>query len=510
MKVRSAACCFLLSSVVVGSALGQAARPPYTLEIHSRVVLTDVTVTDRHGNPVTGLNRHDFSIFDNGRPQQLSSFDEHREQMASLEQTTDESGQFSNTFLRHPPPQVNVLLFDDTTMDIADQMYLFEQMKKFVASLPVGEPVAVYTRSGDVTVQVANFTSDHAALLAGIRRAIPRLQQPGSWMASEEDTLRQMAFYLSQVPGRKNLLWFSGGSNLFLNPDEISEAALMDAAYRRRTYDMLEAERIAIYPIDARGLTMAPHPWQNMQMIADAAATGGKAYINTNGLALAADRILNTDGDYYTLTYSPTDLKNNHQWHHVEVKLDRRGYHLSYRQGYFDDASEGRRPERRTRTRLRANGNPQAVPNDRSDPILFSAQVLPVSSGMPPDPAAPPLKRGQQRYVVKYTVHAKDIFARDMVGNQGKDVVGAAALDFDSNGYPVSRTVEKVTMTVNEEKARRVPHPRVTFNQEVNLPKGQNYLYLAVWDMTTGRLGMLNASVDVDTKPESGKPRNPR
>ena len=55
---------------------------------------------------------------------------------------------------------------------------------------------------------------------------------------------------------------------------------------------MLEAERIAIYPIDARGLTvvfgMAAMAVAAQQMREDAAATGGTAYVNTNGLALAS------------------------------------------------------------------------------------------------------------------------------------------------------------------------------------------------------------------------------
>jgi hypothetical protein len=35
------------------------------------------------------------------------------------------------------------------------------------------------------------------------------------------------------------------------------------------------------------------------------------------------------------------------------------------------------------------------------------------------------------------------------------------------------------------------------FAQSVNLPPGSNYLYLGVWDMTTGRMGTVNAAVDV-------------
>ena len=52
--------------------LGQS---PYTLQVNTRVVLTDVTVTDAKGNPVRGLTEADFHVFDNGKPQKLASFD---------------------------------------------------------------------------------------------------------------------------------------------------------------------------------------------------------------------------------------------------------------------------------------------------------------------------------------------------------------------------------------------------------------------------------------------------
>ena len=486
-----------------GTTSGQA---PYTLVVQSRVVLTDVTVTDKHGNPVSGLSEDDFRIFDNGRPQTLASFEEHHEQAATAQETAAERsagpGEFSNGYLRVPPPQVNVLLFDTTTIRIVDQMYLFEQMRRFVRDLPAGEPVAVFTRSGDMTVEVSAFTDDHETLLAAIRRAIPRLRQPGAWMASDEDTLRQMALYLSQVPGRKNLIWFTSGSNLFLNtnPDALGDA-LVNEEDRREIYDMLEQERIAIYPVDARGLTTyfnLEMGAQQIQMREDAASTGGEAYMNTNGLALAARRILATDGDYYTLTYAPRNLKENGKWHRVEVKLDRKAYRLSYRRGYYDDGSnQGKPPESRTRTRLRANGSREQVPNNRSEPIIFKAKVAAASATTPMAPGDPPVKRGETRYVVEYVVPAKDLYPESVEGGVGKDVVGLALLAFNNNGEPVARRMLRVTASVNEQKAETLPDGVLMIPAVVNLRPGRTYLYLGVWDTTTGRMGTVEAEVDV-------------
>jgi VWFA-related protein len=485
------------------SSPGSSNQAPYTLQVNSRVVLTDVTVTDKQGNPITGLTENDFRLLDNGKPQKLASFEEHRQQASQLTEASATPGRFSNDYLRHPPAQVNALLFDTTTIGIVDQMCLFQQMKQFVNNLPAGEPVAIFTRAGSVTIELASFTDDHATLLAAIRKAIPRLQQPGAWMASDLDTLQQIAGYMYQVPGRKNLLWFTSGSNMLLGPDPMS--VTMDAAARRAIYDLLESERIAIYPIDARGLTVVfgraamVTATQQMQMRQDAAATGGAAYVNTNGLAQATQHILATDGNYYTLSYTPNDLKSNSKWHRVEMKLVNAHYDLSYRHGYFDDGSNRPQPAKvtRTRTALRAGGNKLEVPDDRSEPIVFSVRIAPASPVAAPLPWDSPLKKGQTRYVVEYEVPAKDVYAANIQGNVGTDELGAAVFVYDRNGELVSRKALKFALGVDQQKARSLPNAKLNFARTVNLPQGSNYLYLAVWDMTTGRIGTVNAAVDV-------------
>jgi VWFA-related protein len=507
MRVLVATGVWLLIGTTPLLAWGQTA--PYTLQVNSRVVLTDVTVTDKQGNPITGLTENDFRLLDNGKSQKLASFEEHRQQAPRLTEASITPGHFSNDYLRHPPAQVNILLFDTTTIGIVDQMQLFQQMKQFVNNLPAGQPVAVFTRAGPATVELVSFTDDHAALLAAIQKAIPRLQQPGAWMASDLDTLRQIAVYMYQIPGRKNLLWFTSGSNMLLGPDPMS--VVIDPSARREIYDLLESERIAIYPIDARGLmtvfgraaiTIAR---QHMQMRQDAEATGGAAYVNTNGLAQATQQILATDGNYYTLSYTPNDLKNNRKWHRVQVKLVNARYELSYRHGYFDDGSSrpppGMEPARqiKTRTVLRAGGSKVEVqvPDDQNEPLVFSVRITPASPAAAPLAQDSPLKKGETRYVVEYSVPAKDVYAAYVQGNTGTEELGAAVFVYDRNGELVSRKALKFALDVDQQKARSLPDAKLTFAQSVNLPPGSNYLYLGVWDMTTGRTGTVNAAVDV-------------
>ena len=474
----------------------------YVFHANTREVLTDVAVFDNHGNPVHGLNRSAFHIFDNDHPEQLESFEEHAGTPAIVAETSAAPNVFSNAYLLHPPPSINIILLDTTTIDIVDQMFLNQELLRFVNALPANESLAIYQRAADGTILLQNFTSDHSLLLTAIHRAIPRLRQPGSWYASDFGTLQQIVAFLSQIPGRKNVLWFTGGSNLFLKPDPTSMQSYQSL---REIYDELETERIALYPIDARGLTveinsaMAP---QHMLMADMAEATGGQAWYNNNGLAHIASQTVDTDSHFYTLTYRPDDLKANNKWHKVKIALDGGPYHLSYRRGYFDDGTGTSHPPRKTRMVLRAHGETVQGPDRHTEPIIFEARVQPSLVTQPAVPGqsnatANLPKRSELAYAVHYSVPA-DALTKEIVNGQTQISVGAAILVFNRFGRLTEHVAQKLTFTLNAENLKATPTAKFGFDQQINLAKGEDYLYVALWDMINGRLGTLQLPLDVE------------
>ena len=111
----------------------------YSLQANSRVVLTDVTVTDKQGNPVHGLKASDFRIFDNKKPEDIASFEEHsKDDTAPAPQLVSAAGVYSNDYLVHPPRVLNILFLDLTNISIEDQMYLNYQLGKFFDALQAG------------------------------------------------------------------------------------------------------------------------------------------------------------------------------------------------------------------------------------------------------------------------------------------------------------------------------------------------------------------------------------
>lgn len=66
-----------------------------------------------------------------------------------------------------------------------------------------------------------------------------------------------------------------------------------------------------------------------------AAATGGRALVNSPGLSEQLDEVSEELGSYYSLAFEP-DHVGDGKYHRVEIKVRREGVRLRHREGYFD------------------------------------------------------------------------------------------------------------------------------------------------------------------------------
>jgi VWFA-related protein len=487
----------------------------YSFHTYTRVVLTDVTVRDVNGNPVQGLPQSVFRIFDNKQPQVIASFEEHAGVPAASIQSASTAGVYSNDYLLHLPPVLNIVLIDIANLEMADQMYLYYELTRFLNDQPAEQPLAIYLRTGSGCFLVQPFTSDHKLLLDAVHKAIPRFPPHERAYLSDFETLHQVAVSLSQLPGRKNVLWFSGGSTRFLMPDAIR--APNEAAWRA-LYDELDQERIAIYPIDARGLfadTTAQMvvAQQHLVMSDVGQATGGQAFFYNNGLKEITDHLLESDGSFYTLTYSPDNLRVDNKWHKVRVEVDGAPYQLSYRRGYFADGSARQKdPPSRARTRLLWNGEKLEVSELRDRPIIFQASVIPTSdpaianldrgSNSSPSPQA---EKGSVPFVIRYTLPINALTMRDVDGKH-KIVLGVAAIGLDRDGTIVEHKAEEITMTLPADILRRSPNLPIMVDQEIDLSKNDQFLHLGVWDTANGRSGSIDTPLEVPNPAKHQEP----
>jgi VWFA-related protein len=177
--------------------------------------------------------------------------------------------------------------------------------------------------------------------------------------------MRVIAKYLSGYPGRKNVIWFSEAFPIWIEPnsdfgsDPFLGSASFDSKVQAAAASLMDAG-VAVYPVDARGLepnqaysadksfadiqgNMAGAINQEDQLRLNSQATleqmadqtGGRTCINTNDLAGCVLRALNEDSSYYELSYYPTGIKWDNQFHKISIKTNVRGVQLDYRRGFI-------------------------------------------------------------------------------------------------------------------------------------------------------------------------------
>ena len=211
-------------------------------------VTLDITVTDHSGKVVPGLTKSDFTVLDNGKPQQVLSF-------SAIE------GSVTN-----PPTQV-ILVIDAVNNSITNVAYEREQIATFLRrsgptlSLPLS--FIFFSDSGTEIQEVPSSSTD--VLLAGLKEMDTKLhtinRASGFYGAVERvnlslKTAGQIAAKEEQIPGRKLLIWISPGWAYLTGPDINLSARNQQVIFSNLVAlaNAFERARITLYSIDPLGV----------------------------------------------------------------------------------------------------------------------------------------------------------------------------------------------------------------------------------------------------------------
>ncbi len=303
--------CLLLAmtaSVVIPPPAGSQQAVPdsstLTLRVNSRLTLVDVIATDAAGKPVHGLTLADFSIKEDGKPQPLRNLEEFGTQVLVPKPAPKlPPNVYTNAQAQAPTTRaVNVLLLDDVSTGLANHLqktpvniaYGRDAAIKYLTTMPEGTQVVVLELADRLRV-IQSITSDRDVLLAAVRSIkyktvgrttlppgregpeLPKVEkgQAGSLAGTHAgippgpeacevvnlqsrmivDALENAAAYLSGIKGRKNLIWFTPGIPWLTNyPQYDSVGCLNDFSVPlQRTYGLLTAAQVALYPINPAG-----------------------------------------------------------------------------------------------------------------------------------------------------------------------------------------------------------------------------------------------------------------
>ncbi len=366
----------------------------YTLSVNANIVLTNIVVRDRKtGALVKDLKASDFQIFENGKPQKVSSFDyENVDEAAALAEKTV-SGKASiadlleRSFGSDPEKlkdhRLIVMFFDLSSMQDEDIDRAVDAAKQYVTQkMAPADLVAMVSMSTGLSLD-QDFTNDKNALLRvlagynGDDTSGFANGGTGTTDATSDDTtafaaddteynslntdrellaIRSIAKSLEHVDQRKSMLYFSGG----LTRNGIENQASLRAA----TNEAAKAN-LAIYSVDSRGLQAMPPGgdaskgslrgssayngsavtaqfnanFSSQETLATLSSdTGGKAFFDANDFAPAFQQVQNDTAAYYILGFKSTDQRQDGSYRHLTVKVSRPDVKLEYRPGYYAPA----------------------------------------------------------------------------------------------------------------------------------------------------------------------------
>ena len=575
-----------------------------TLRITSRAVLVDVTVTDRSGKPVTGLKRDAFSVLEQGKPQTISYFEEHN---GAEEAKQDQKmvfpvmppDVFTNFSPIKPPAAVNVLLLDSLNTQPEDQMMVREQAKSYLKTLKPGSRIAIFVMGMKLSF-VQGFADDPALLATalGYRKNDRPEQTPllpsqsetraeqmlGAMMSAQAGSgpggtagspamiagitqfldethyaqasdreyrtvqnLQQLATFLGGFPGRKNLVWLSGSFPLALfgQTETRFEAAV------KKTINLLNAARVSIYPIDARGVVgnawftagnqdnpgntspssfIGPPPGvaagspnagaggvsaslqnENMGLNAShetmdmlARSTGGQAFHNSNRLGDAIGKAVAASAFFYTIAYTPTDLKMDGAFRNIDVQVNGTKFTLSFRCGYYALDSDLPGAAKTTEQKVletQATQNPMLVDPLRAfmdfgmpqtEQILYKALIRPMpekteDAAAPKSASKPPLTR----YSVDFAVNLSDVKLKLDSDGERVGTLNVSLIAYDKFGAAIARGDYIGQLDIKPDAYKAFQLAGVQVHEEIEVPKGQLWLRTGVYDQATHKVGTM-------------------
>ncbi|HXJ12158.1 MAG TPA: VWA domain-containing protein [Candidatus Limnocylindrales bacterium] len=169
-----------------------------TFKLRVNLVQVRVIVRDSSGKAIDKLTRQDFQLYDQGKLQTISNFSvetvQTRQQRAAALAKTQEGAFDPDANKGNNPPSLPerfvALVFDDTHLSMEDATFVRSQAGRFLDSTAPTDRVAIYTTSGQNTLE---FTSDRPALHRAILGIVPRPLTPQSMGADCPEVTHYMA-----------------------------------------------------------------------------------------------------------------------------------------------------------------------------------------------------------------------------------------------------------------------------------------------------------------------------
>jgi VWFA-related protein len=520
--------------VVPAQETNGARQDNYVFKANAELVLTNVVVRDsKTGEFVRGLKQSDFTVLENGKPQQISSFDFQSVDMATPLKEATVMGLAAGVngpgtkaaVVAKPEDLLNhrliVMFFDLTSMQPEDLDRCVKAARDFLTNkMQPADLVALV--SLDQTLKVdQDFTSDKAALAnevgvyngtegqgfaEGATANSNQVEDTTGYTPDESEyndlntdrelfALRAISKSLEKITEKKSLLYFSGG---------ISRDGIENQASLRAAVNSAVRANLSIYSVDTRGL-QAISPlgdastgstrgsgafnggaltnnmnanFASQEVMATLSSdTGGKAFFDSNDFAPAFAQVQRDTSAYYAIGFHSSNPARDGKYRKLAIKINRPGMKLEYRPGYYAPADfkhSGREDRERELEEQLTSDLPATDVAVYLDAMYFRLDenrfFVPVSL-IVPGSQIPFVKGGD-----------KDKATLDIIG----EVI-------DEVKRPIGNARE--TVKLNLDPTLQARQKNIEYTTSFNLPPGKYHLKFVVRENQTGRMGSFEADI---------------
>jgi VWFA-related protein len=506
----------------------------FTLKVENDLVLTNVVARDtKTGELIRGLKQSDFKIFEEGKEQQISTFDFESVEMATPLKEATISGLAAGNTSNGPKAvavasadelrnhRLIVMFFDLTSMQPEDLERCVNAARDFLKTKMQPADLVALVSLGDTLSVDQDFTADKDALTRevgayngtegqgfaqGANSNSNQVEDTTAYTPDESEfndlntdrelfALRAISKSLEKVPVKKSLLYFSGG---------ISRDGLENQASLRQAINSAVKADLSIYSVDTRGLqavlplgdastgsmrgqggfnggAIQNNMNQNFAtqevMATLSSDTGGKAFFDSNDFAPAFAKVQDDTSAYYAIGFHSTNPARDGKYRKLTVKIDKPGVKLEYRQGYYAPADFQ-----------------HSAKEDREQQLQDQ-----LASDLPATDIAVYLdamyfRLDQNRYYVPVSVlvpGSQIPFIKG--GDKDKatlDILGAVV---DEVRRPIGRARETIKLNLDQNLQAR--QRNIEYTTSFSLPPGKYTLKFVVRENQTGQMGSFVADI---------------
>ncbi len=506
------------------------------IQVTSELVLVNVVAHDKKGNLVRDLKKGDFTLFEDGKKQEISTFDfENVDELTTAgaaEATV--SGVTGGTVLRsgkQTAPSLDardrrmiLLFFDFSAMEPEQIDRSVEAAKNFVSTkMQPADLMALVSLATNMHVDL-DFTDDKPKLLAALTAynsgqgqgfengdtgsAEGAAETSGAFSADDTDfntfsadrkllALQSLMQVVGKLPQKKSLIYFSNGIS--------QTGADNQSALRAATAAAVKAN-VSIYSMDIRGLQAFPpggeaqsaslhgqSAYSGAAVLNDlngnaasqetlatlSSDTGGKAFFDSNDFGAVFSQVQKDSSAYYVLGFTSNNPLKDGKFRRLKVQVIRPDLKLDFRSGYYAGRDFGHLNRADREQQLE---DELAAQLPRVDVPLYAGTAF--------------FRQDESHYylAVSLVVPGSQIpfVTEKEKDNATIDIIGEVR---EGGKFPVGQLRD--TMKLAVDSTREVRRKNVQYNTGFVLAPGSYHLKFVIRENQTGRMGSFETDVQI-------------